>query len=125
MSILVTGGGTLEAIDTSFSVYIYQMGLFGFVALVSLVILPFIFLLLDRRRSRHNIAKTPLLPVCLPIFGAYSILAFSSAAAFTAVPIFLPMMLIGMHVSMMQERARTFSLASKNDIISGNIEYAK
>ena len=123
LNILITGGGAMQAIDTAFSVYIYQLGILGLVALFCLVILPFSYLLLNLRAKKHKIARTPLLPVLIPIFGAYSILAFSSAAAFTAIPIFIPMMLIGMHVSIMAEQAREYALASEQQTITGKVEY--
>jgi len=125
LAILVTGEGSMEAIDTSFSVYIFQMGIIGLIALLCLIILPFFYLLLGLRHTKQNFGKTPLLPVCLPIFGAYSILAFSSAAAFTAIPVFIPMMLLGMHVSIMVGQAKADGIVSKHGLIMGKVEYAK
>lgn len=101
---LVTGKGTVEAIDTTFSVYAYQMGWLGLMALIVLVPVPAAVLLLQLSwlRSRAlflDNCLSRLLMTALPLMLTYSLLAFSSAAAFTAVPVFVPMILLGMYNS--------------------------
>lgn len=96
----VSGQGEIEALDTTFSVYVYQMGWFGLVALLFLVLTPPLTLLFHVRWLRkHRLFVTDdvgkLLMTTLPISASYAILAFSSAAAFTAVPVFVPMLLLG------------------------------
>lgn len=98
-NLLVTGEGAIEAIDTTFSVYVYQMGIVGLVALVCIVLVPFFSIFRRLRRTTSSREEKRLLLTCFPLFGAYSVLAFSSAAAFSAVPVFIPMMLLGMYVS--------------------------
>lgn len=98
----VSGQGEIEALDTTFSVYVYQMGWIGLVALLFLVLTPVLTLLLHLqllRRRRLFVADDVgrLLMTTLPISASYSILAFSSAAAFTAVPVFIPMLLLGIY----------------------------
>ncbi len=109
---LVTGQGTVEAIDTTFSVYVYQMGWLGLMALMLLVPVPAAVLLLHLAwlRSRAlflDNCLSRLLMTALPLTLTYSILALSSAAAFTAVPVFIPMLLLGTYNSVWaRQRAR-------------------
>ncbi|MFQ3663521.1 MAG: hypothetical protein SNJ69_14140, partial [Chloroflexaceae bacterium] len=109
---LVTGQGTVEAIDTTFSVYAYQLGWPGVMALIFLVPIPAVVLLLHLAwlRSRAlfvNNCLSRLLMTVLPLALTYSLLAFASAAAFTAVPVFIPMLLLGTYNTVWAwERAR-------------------
>ncbi|MGB9631693.1 MAG: hypothetical protein ACPL8I_00045, partial [Chloroflexaceae bacterium] len=101
---LVTGQGTVEAVDTTFSVYAYQMGWPGVLALIFLVPVPAAVLLLHlawlRSRAQFvNNCLSRLLMTVLPLALTYSLLAFSTAAAFTAVPVFIPMLLLGIYNS--------------------------
>jgi hypothetical protein len=101
---LVTGGGTLDAVDTTFSVYVYQMGLPGFLALALLAFSPPLVLLYHLHLLRANglfVANTAsrLLLTAVPLFLIYGLLAFASAAAYNAVAIFLPMLLLGSYCS--------------------------
>ncbi len=109
---LVTGQGTVEAIDTTFSVYVYQLGWLGLMALIFLAPIPALVLLqhLAWLRSRAlfvNNCLSRLLMTVLPLALTYALLAFASAAAFTAVPVFVPMLLLGTYNSVwVRERAR-------------------
>ncbi len=111
-NLLVTGEGTVEAIDTTFSVYAYQMGWLGVMALVFLAPVPATILLLHLAwlRSRAlfvNNCLSRLLMTVLPLALTYSLLAFASAAAFTAVPVFIPMLLLGAYNTVWaRQRAR-------------------
>lgn len=111
-NLLVTGEGTVEAIDTTFSVYAYQMGWLGVIALTFLAPVPAAILLLHLAwlRSRAlfvNNCLSRLLMTVLPLALTYSLLAFASAAAFTAVPVFIPMLLLGAYNTVWaRQRAR-------------------
>lgn len=99
-NMLVTGEGTASTIDTTYSVYAYQMGWPGLLALMCLVLLPtsILFTHLYWLRSRGLFVSScvsRMLMTVLPLFLSYSILAFASAASFTAVPVFTPMLLLG------------------------------
>ena len=108
-AILTTGQGTLEVIDTTFSVYVYQMGVIGLLALIAITWIPLLDLLRQIRNMRQLGRYKPIIPMCLSLFIAYSLLAFSSAAAFTAVPIFLPMMLLAVNqVDLLTQRQVTY-----------------
>ena len=96
-AILTTGQGTIEVIDTTFSVYVYQMGIIGLLALIAITWIPLLALVQQIRYVRQSRRHKSLTPICLALFITYSLLAFSSAAAFTAVPIFIPMMLLAIN----------------------------
>jgi hypothetical protein len=96
-AILTTGQGTIEVIDTTFSVYVYQMGIIGLLALIVITWVPLLVLLQRIRYARQLYHHKSLTPICLALFISYSLLAFSSAAAFTAVPVFIPMMLLAVN----------------------------
>ncbi|GAC1552408.1 MAG: hypothetical protein NVS2B7_28380 [Herpetosiphon sp.] len=96
---LVTGQGEMQAVDTTFSVYTLQMGMIGLVALLLITVFPMLYVSY-RVGKKHSRERTSALALtCASLFTAYSILAFSSAAAFTAVPVFVPMMILGFYVS--------------------------
>lgn len=96
---LVTGMGAIEAVDTTFSVYVFQMGVIGLFALGLLTLIPLIVVLRDLRHSSRPQQGVPLAMICLALMSAYTILAFASSAAFTAVPVLVPMMLLGMYTA--------------------------
>jgi hypothetical protein len=103
-NLLVTGEGTAEAIDTTFSVYVYQMGTPGLIALTLLALTPPLMLLYHLALLRSNRLfvdnlVSRLLMTAIPLFLAYAVLAFASAAAYSAVAIFLPMLLLGTYTS--------------------------
>jgi hypothetical protein len=105
---LVTGEASIgAAVDTTFSVYVYQMGVPGLVALLLLVGVPTFYYLRHLTRQRRTRGKVdPLTMSCVMIFGSYTFLSFASAAAFTAVPVFVPMVLLASQVSLEVREAR-------------------
>jgi hypothetical protein len=109
-TLLTTGEGTMAAIDTTFSVYVYQMGIPGLFALLIVAVYPFYWLLRQTSQIRGR-KKGALLFCCTALFCAYSILAFSSSAAFNAVPIFIPQMLLGMLVASKQKDQREAAIS--------------
>ncbi|GAC1384419.1 MAG: hypothetical protein NVSMB42_02390 [Herpetosiphon sp.] len=102
---LVTGDGDAGAVDTTFSVYTVQLGWLGLLALFCLLGAPFFTVLHSFRQVSGPRKQAPLALVCLSLWTAYSILSFSTAAAFTAVPILIPMALLGIEVANQAHRS--------------------
>lgn len=119
----VTGEGALDAVDSTFAVYVHQMGLPGLVALLTLILAPYLVMIRDLRRARRAGNSSPLALICASLFAVYTLLAFSTAAAFNAVPIFIPMMLLGMYVSLHSKRVR-IKIVSKTPTLPGKLKLA-
>jgi hypothetical protein len=96
---LVTGTRGGNTSDTTFSVYAYQMGFIGVGALILLIVVPFLLVFRSLWQKRLREKSFPSTLILASLLGAYSILAFSSAAAFSAVPVFTPMMLLGIYIA--------------------------
>jgi hypothetical protein len=116
---LVTGGGTVAAGDSTFAVYVYQLGIVGLLALGLLLGVPLWSLLRDFRYLRRRRQRIGLPLICISLFVPYTILAFASAAAFTAVPIFIPMMFLSLHVSLLEEYYRRHPVTSTSMLTQG------
>lgn len=96
---LITSKGTISVIDTAFSLYVYQMGVLGFLSLVALVIIPAMVLVKDlvTRLKTINVYQKKILLSASSIFIPYSILIFLNSAILTFIPSLVPFLLISIY----------------------------